>query len=248
MASFPSAVKSFASRSNGQTIDAGHVGDIQDEVNAIEDGYLNGTARLNSSNSTVANLSVTGKSTLASTLTIGTIPYAFPSSGGSTGHVLTCVSTSGSTMGLEWRSPSASTPDAVRVFLDAAQEFGAASSGAILWTGQSFITNSSMHSTATNPSHLRPQSSGVYLFTCNVHLTGAASTRAVLDILDSSGGVLAYDDKRVPSGGTFSLSGSGLKYFDSVVGSTQWIRSRLFVVGSTARVAVSGSFCSLNKL
>ena len=63
MASFPTTAKTFASRSNGQTIDAAHVGDLQDEVAAIEDGYLTGTARLNSSNSTVANLSVTGGST-----------------------------------------------------------------------------------------------------------------------------------------------------------------------------------------
>lgn len=65
MASFPTSAKTFATRSNGQIIDGSHVQDLQDEVAALEDGYLNGAARLNSSNSTVANLSVVGGSTVA---------------------------------------------------------------------------------------------------------------------------------------------------------------------------------------
>lgn len=74
MANFPNSVTSFAARANGQTIDASHVGDLQDEVNAIEDGYINGTARLNSSNSTVANLTVSGGSTFAGTVTFSAQP------------------------------------------------------------------------------------------------------------------------------------------------------------------------------
>lgn len=66
MASFPGTNKTFAARSNGQVIDAAHVGDLQDEVAAIEDGYLNGTARLNSSGSTMVSLNVTGSMTIAS--------------------------------------------------------------------------------------------------------------------------------------------------------------------------------------
>lgn len=69
MPSFPTSVFSPASRSNGQTLDASHVNDVQDEIVAIEGGYLNGTARLNSSNSTVANLSVAGGSTFAGPVT-----------------------------------------------------------------------------------------------------------------------------------------------------------------------------------
>lgn len=63
MASFPSAVKVFASRSDGQVINASHVGDLQDEVSAIEDGLINGTAPLNSSAVTAARLNVSGNST-----------------------------------------------------------------------------------------------------------------------------------------------------------------------------------------
>ena len=112
-ASYPGSVKTFATRATGQTIDPSHVNDLQDEVNAIEAGLLNGTAPLNSSRSTLVALSVSGNSTLASSITLGTIPYVFPSSGGSTGTVLTCVSTSGSTMSLEWR---ASTPSPVEAW------------------------------------------------------------------------------------------------------------------------------------
>jgi hypothetical protein len=64
MASYPTSVKTFTTRSPGQTIGSAHINEIQDEVNALEAGLLNGTAPLNSSNSTVANLVVTGGSTL----------------------------------------------------------------------------------------------------------------------------------------------------------------------------------------
>jgi len=60
MASYPGAVKTFTSRSAGDVIQPSHVNDLQDEVNAIEAGLLQGTAPLNSSNSTVANLTVSG--------------------------------------------------------------------------------------------------------------------------------------------------------------------------------------------
>jgi hypothetical protein len=64
-ASYPTAVKSFTSKSAGDTIQPAHVNDLQDEVAAIEGGLLGGTAPLNSSRSTLASLSVTGNSTLA---------------------------------------------------------------------------------------------------------------------------------------------------------------------------------------
>jgi hypothetical protein len=65
MASIPTPSKSFTSKNAGDTIQPTHVNDLQDEVNAIEAGLLNGTANLNSSNSTLANLSVTGGSTFS---------------------------------------------------------------------------------------------------------------------------------------------------------------------------------------
>jgi hypothetical protein len=76
-ASYPNAIKSFASRSNGQVIDAQIIDDLQDEVTAIETGLLQGTAPLNSSNTTVvslevaATLGVAGNTTLAAHVNIG---------------------------------------------------------------------------------------------------------------------------------------------------------------------------------
>jgi hypothetical protein len=78
-ASYPTAVKSFTTKSAGDTIQGSHINDVQDEVAAIEGGLLNGTAPLNSSNSTLANLSVpgvstfTGNVTMAGTLTVNKI-------------------------------------------------------------------------------------------------------------------------------------------------------------------------------
>lgn len=250
MASFPTSVKSFGSRANGQTIDASHINDLQDEVNAIEDGYRNATAPLNSSGSTLATLNVTGgstlasldvngNSTLASSITFGTIPYVLPSSGGSTGHVLTCVSTSGSTMGLEWRASVTTTPDAVRAQLEAVQELASGSSVGVSWTTRAFITNSSMHSTATNPDRLTPQTSGVYAIQVNINQrTGAALT---IEIKDSSGSVI---------GGLESTNQrqfvGAVKYFDAVGG---YVRTMVKPTASTSSLSTSGmNFMSLVKL
>jgi hypothetical protein len=107
-ASYPGAVKTFTSRSAGQTIASAHINDLQDEVTAIESGLLTGTAPIASSNASVNNLAVAGNSSFASsTMTIGTVPYIWPSSGGVVGQVLTIASTNGSTLTLAW-SPSGS--------------------------------------------------------------------------------------------------------------------------------------------
>ena len=66
-----------AAKNTGDTIQASHVNQLQDEVTAIEDGYLNGTARLNAGGSTVATLSVTGGSTFAGTA-VFTLPPTLP--------------------------------------------------------------------------------------------------------------------------------------------------------------------------
>jgi hypothetical protein len=63
MATFPGGVFSPTTKSNGQVVDASHINDLQSEITAIEDGYRNATAPLNSSGSTLATLSVAGGST-----------------------------------------------------------------------------------------------------------------------------------------------------------------------------------------
>jgi hypothetical protein len=65
VANFPTSIYTPASKSAGQTIDAAFFNDPDAEITAIEQGYLQGTAPLNSSASTLASLSVTGGSTVA---------------------------------------------------------------------------------------------------------------------------------------------------------------------------------------
>lgn len=106
-ASFPNAVKTFTTKNPGDVIQSADVDDLQDEVHAIEDGYLNGTAGLNSSNSTLANLSVTGNSTIAGslavagTLTIGGQQVLTPT-GCRLTHSVDQGLSSGSWVGLNW--------------------------------------------------------------------------------------------------------------------------------------------------
>ena len=61
MANYPGSAPSFTAKSAGQSIASAHINSLQDEVTAIGAGLLQGTAQLNSSNSTVASLSVLGQ-------------------------------------------------------------------------------------------------------------------------------------------------------------------------------------------
>lgn len=58
MANYPNSAPSFTNKSAGQTIASAHINSIQDEVTAIGAGLIQGTAQLNSSNSTVVMLTV----------------------------------------------------------------------------------------------------------------------------------------------------------------------------------------------
>ena len=105
MATFPGGVKSFTTKVSAQSIDAAHINDIQDEVTAIEDGYRNATAPLNSSGSTLATLNVTGGSTVAALNITGEIKLA-GSTGTSTGQVLSYQGGSS----FQWVSAAGSIP------------------------------------------------------------------------------------------------------------------------------------------
>jgi len=72
MPSYPTSIFAPSVKTAGQTIQPAHVNDLQDEVVAIEQGITQGTAPLNSSNSTVANLSVLGGSTFVGPITFST--------------------------------------------------------------------------------------------------------------------------------------------------------------------------------
>lgn len=236
MASFPTTVKTFASRNNGQTIDAAHVGDLQDEVNAIEDGLLSATAQLN----------------LNSTIKLGQT-YIFPTAAAaSTGQTLTVETISGSTHTLKWDSVSA-VPDAVRLALNA--NFGLAnnSSAAVQWSTAHFATNSSLHSTTTSPERMTPQSTGIYAVAVNLTLinnyTDNSSVRVQVTVEDSSGGIVAFQNNHMVTPWIGSASLFGLKRFDSVSGSTQWLRVVVLQVsGSTNSIDSARTFCHFYKL
>jgi hypothetical protein len=159
MASFPNAVKAFTTKNAGDTIQPTHVNDLQDEVNAIEAGYLNGTANLNSSNSTLANLSVSGGSTLSSHVTIGgnlTVTGTMTVGGGSPLAAAACLLT---------HSVKQDIPSAA-------------------WTGLNWDTitadASGMHSTSVNSSRITfTPSTGLYLVGVTLEWTLPSTGKSV---------------------------------------------------------------------
>lgn len=161
-ASYPGAVKAFTNRSAGQQIASAHVNDLQDEVNAIEAGLLNGTAPLNSSNSTVVSLSVTGALKLRGNV------YTTPSSGATANDVLTCISTSGSTSVLEWRPTNSVGVTRTQLKQTATQQIANTVWTALNWD-QEDINVGPMHSTSVNSSRITfATSTGEFLFTASL--------------------------------------------------------------------------------
>lgn len=149
-AQYPNAVKTFTSRNAGDIIQPSHVNDLQDEVNAIEAGILNGTAPLNSSNSTVRALHVTANSTIGGNLVVtGTLSagaFAFSS-------VVT-----------------ADAQPRCKVVKASTQSVNNATWTALSWLTQEFNVGA-MHSTGSNPSRITVDSTGVYLFGATVAST-----------------------------------------------------------------------------
>jgi hypothetical protein len=87
VAAYPTSVKTFTTKSDGagNKIFAAHINDLQDEVTAIEDGLLNGTAPISSSNAAVRNLSVSANSSVTGELFVSVSPpYARVAVGGIT--------------------------------------------------------------------------------------------------------------------------------------------------------------------
>ena len=195
MANFPTSVYSPASKSAGQTITAAFFNDPDGEITAIEDGYLNGVARLNSSHSTVAALSVTGGSTLAGTLQV---------TGGSSFTV----------------RPVAPPPDVALVFLASTRTIGSSVNSTLGWLSQGILTNSSMHSTGTNPERLIPQATGVYRVAAQLSVSENSTGFRQVIIRDSSGSQVAAQTQpaNAVAGNGSLLQAVGLKRFDVVGG------------------------------
>lgn len=190
MANFPTGVYGPAAKANGQTITAAMFNDPDGEITAIEDGYLNGTARLNSSKSTVASLSVAGGSTLAGTLSVA---------GGSTFAV----------------RPIVPPPEMVLVFRDSTAVLASSARSTIVWNAESYVGNSSMHSTGTNPSRLIPQSTGFYRFDLQFQGTQPSALSGFFaQILDSTGTVIG--SQGAEGAGQWGVGASAYKRFDAI--------------------------------
>lgn len=220
---YPTSVFSPSARSNGQTIDASHVQDIQVEITALENGLL-GTI--------THNLSVTGASTLgilqagASTVTslvvsngstLGTLQ-----AGAST--VASLVVSGGSTLGTLQAAastfsvrPVTPPPEMALVFLDSTAAIASSAASTLAFKSQAILTNSSMHSTGTNPERITPQSTGVYKMVGQIAfgLASAISIRQVI-IEDSSGGAIGKHGEKSTESGQFQVV--GYKRFDALGG------------------------------
>lgn len=144
MPSFPNSVFSAPTRSAGQTIDASHMNNVQDELNAITGGIINGTARVQSS-----NLSVLGGSTFAGDI-------ACTGAIGSSGARVKTI-----WVGQLEASSGASGPN-VKVTHDANQAIISSAVVGLNWNTPVY-GSSLMHSTASNSSRLTfAESTGVY--------------------------------------------------------------------------------------
>lgn len=221
MASYPTTPKTFTTKNTGDVIQAAHVNDLQDEVNAMESGLLQGTARFHSSNSSMANLNVGGKSTFVDGIVVG----------------------GNSTFLLRPQMPA----EAAVVYLDAAQDFGSSAVSTVLFKAQSALYSVLQHSTAR--AGLYPMSTGLHRFSAQLVIQGVlTSTQFVqIDLLDSSNGQIAIQRTEFASTSiqALTLRVEGYRYFNTVDGlgasgaSTQYVVLRCVMPGggSTARAS-----------
>jgi hypothetical protein len=213
-ASYPNAVKTYTTKSDGagNRIQADHVNALQDEVTAIEDGLLNGTAPINSSRITAPALEVTNSTVTNATITNATITNCTVAS-------------------LSFSSPG----DAVRVSLAADQEIAGATPTVVNWTSHVWEVGSSLHSTGTNPSRFKAPSSGLYTLHVSAQFGSTAESTAnlTLTLLKNSTTVLAYAAHRNANQALAAVSVSAVEYMAST---TDYLEARVFYGGSTTRI------------
>jgi hypothetical protein len=196
MASYPSAVKTFTSKSAGDTIQATHITDLQDEVTALEDGLLNGTAPINSSRITAPSAQITNCTITNLTVTA----FAFPAN-----STLTNVNVTGGSTLASLNVTGGSTladltvtanPLAARVTNNADLNTANGSTTRLTFNTQTFAS-AGMHSTTTNPGRLIAASSGMYLITACVSWNASASTSGYrrLRILIDGSSIVAQDTR-----------------------------------------------------
>lgn len=208
MATYPNGVYAPSAKASGNTIQASFFNDPEAEITAIEDGLKNGlqhgltintgglTVSTGSVNiggpSSLATLSVSGGSTLASLHVTSTSSFGSSVTVASLGVTGNAVIAGSLTVG----GVAITGQPGVRVERDAQQVLTSADWTGINWTVHSYDA-SGLHSTTTNSSRVNLTSSGVWVFGGLVPLECAASTGIPLVR------VLANDTTAVGGGGVF---------------------------------------------
>lgn len=167
MASYPTGVFSPSAKSNGQTIQAAHVGDLDAEVTAIENALLNGIPHNVAVN---AALAVTGPVTLSTNVQAGVSTLAALQVDGNSTFAGNVTITGTLTAG----SFAQARPSVCRLGHSTVQAIPTAT-----WQGVVFDTeredNASMHSTAANSSRMLLTSSGVWAIGVNIEFAQNSS-------------------------------------------------------------------------
>lgn len=177
-ASYPTSAKAFATKTAGGVIQPADVNDLQDEVTAIETGLLTGTAPLNSSNSTVASLSVVGGSTIGGGVVIG---GALSVAGNSTIAGSLTVGGAFSFSGVVTNNGQ----PRCRLFHGSTQSIPNTTETALTFNSEEFDA-SSLHSTVSNPTRISYQSTGVWLVGATVNFVTATAQTGYLRFFKNS--------------------------------------------------------------
>lgn len=257
MAAYPSGVYAPASKSAGQVIQAGFFNDPDAEIVAVETGLVNGLAHplvLTSTFGAVigGNLSVAGASTLT-TLQAGASTVTTLSAGASTVTTLQVSGVSTFTGAVTFAVRPVLPPPDLALLTGSTSQFASGSSGGVSWPTQALLTNSSLHSTGTNPDRLSPQSTGVYALSVSVSLAAQfadPSTGTIdISIKDSSGARVEFVRVNGSAGGRPpSITGFGMKHFDTLAASPYLRIALLQRGGSTASLDSTLSFLRFYKL
>ena len=187
-ASYPTAAKTFASRSNGAVIDASHVQDLQDEVTAIESGLLNGTAPVLSSNITTPDVACSSLTVGVHALLVGGISVAGASTISGNLQVSGNSTFSGSVAFTGTVTGIALNPPRVRLSHSSSQTLSTTAFTGLSWDTERY-DSAGMHSTASNSSRITfAGSTGIYhvgaQITCSTLASGGVMARILVN--DSS--------------------------------------------------------------
>ena len=136
-------------------------------------------------------------------------------------------------------------PNVALVYLDSTGALGSSASSTLAWTAESFVSNSSMHSTGTNPERLIPQTTGLYQVTCQVGFN-AASSGVHQIVLDDSTGQFALS-RAATDGEAHNAHVIGFKRFD-VLGGYCVCRLTLPVSTLSLSSGISQTWASMVKL